>query len=358
MEELKISAPGRICLFGEHQDYLHLPVIPCAISLRISVQGRRRRDKEIHIDLPDIGSEKSFIIQDEVPYDEERDYFKSALNILQREKMTFSMGFDCSVHGDIPINSGTSSSSALTVTWVTFLARMSDESVALSPEKIAEYAHRAEVVEFSEPGGMMDHFASAVGGTLHLDFFPKLTVERLPADLKSFVLGDSGEPKDTKMILARVKHRVIDIVGLLRRQDEDFSLRSLDVDDIPNYASVLDEEQSILLEGTVRNYRITREARELLKKKPLDHRRVGELLNAHQRILRDILKISTPKIDRMIEAALKAGAYGAKINGSGGGGCMFAYAPENTQAVARAVEEAGGRAYIVSVDRGTAVETN
>ncbi|MFH1943468.1 MAG: galactokinase family protein [bacterium] len=357
-DELKVSAPGRICLFGEHQDYLHLPVIPCAISLRIYIQDRRsRKDKEIHIDLPDIGSEKSFVIQDEVPYDEERDYFKSVLNILQREKLTFSTGFDCSVHGSIPINSGTSSSSALIVAWVNFMSRMSDQSAALSPERVAEYAHRAEVVEFSEPGGMMDHYASAVGGTLYLEFSPQLTVERLPADLKSFVLGDSGEPKDTKTILARVKNRVIDIVGLLSRQYEDFSLCDVDAEDIPKYSSELDKDQLTLLDGTVRNYRITREAREILKKKPLDHCRIGDLLNEHQRILRDVLKISTLKIDRMIEAALKAGAYGAKINGSGGGGCMFAYAPENTEAVARAVEDEGGRVYVVSVDRGVAVET-
>ena len=30
-----ISSPGRICLFGEHQDYLGLPVIPMAIDRRL-----------------------------------------------------------------------------------------------------------------------------------------------------------------------------------------------------------------------------------------------------------------------------------------------------------------------------------
>ena len=29
-----------MCLFGEHQDYLHLPVVPCAISLRVTIEGR------------------------------------------------------------------------------------------------------------------------------------------------------------------------------------------------------------------------------------------------------------------------------------------------------------------------------
>ncbi|MFC1564948.1 galactokinase family protein, partial [candidate division KSB1 bacterium] len=42
LEKLIVSAPGRICLFGEHQDYLGLPVIAAAIGLRISVSGERR----------------------------------------------------------------------------------------------------------------------------------------------------------------------------------------------------------------------------------------------------------------------------------------------------------------------------
>ncbi|MHA2203829.1 MAG: galactokinase family protein, partial [Candidatus Hodarchaeales archaeon] len=32
-----ISSPGRICLFGEHQDYLGLPVIPMAINKRLKL---------------------------------------------------------------------------------------------------------------------------------------------------------------------------------------------------------------------------------------------------------------------------------------------------------------------------------
>ncbi len=33
----QISALGRICLFGEHQDYLGLPVIPIDISKRLKL---------------------------------------------------------------------------------------------------------------------------------------------------------------------------------------------------------------------------------------------------------------------------------------------------------------------------------
>ena len=58
----------------------------------------------------------------------------------------------------------------------------------------------------------------------------------------------------------------------------------------------------------------------------------------------------------VIEAGLKAGAYGGKINGSGGGGCMFVYAPEHPETIAEAIEREGGKAYIISKDRGVCYE--
>jgi galactokinase len=88
-------------------------------------------------------------------------------------------------------------------------------------------------------------------------------------------------------------------------------------------------------------------------KNPWSDEKLGSLLNEHQVNLREHKRISTPKIDRMIEGALEAGALGAKINGSGGGGCMFAYAPKDPEKVVAAIEKEGGKAYIITVDKGT-----
>jgi galactokinase len=353
---LRVSTPGRICLFGEHQDYLHLPVIPCAISLRIELEGSSRSDKHVAIDLPDIGSCEEFSLEGPLDYPVERAYFRSAVNVVRREGFTFSRGFTCRLHGVIPINSGTSSSSALIVTWINFLARMSDQHAELSAYECARLAHAAEVLEFREPGGMMDHFSTAYGGTIVIDFFPEVKVERLNAQLGTFVLGDSGEPKDTQGILARVKHQVLAAASVLGGKYPDFSLRTVRVEDLERYRGDLTPAQLAVLQGTVRNRDITARANALLRELPLDHRKVGALLTEHQSILRDVLRISTPKIDRMLSAATDAGAYGGKINGSGGGGCMFVYAPENSDRVARAIEQAGGTAYVVTPDAGTRVE--
>jgi len=358
LNKLKVSAPGRICLFGEHQDYLNLPVISCAISLRIAIEGIRRDDLFITLNLPDIRKQQSFLIEKKLPYVEERDYFRGVVNVLQRKGFTFSSGFDCDVRGNIPINAGTSSSSALIVTWVKFLTQMSDQSSELSPEQIAKFAYQSEVLEFSEPGGMMDHYSSAIGGIIFLDFFPRMNFEKLSANLRSFVLGDSGEPKNTKYVLAQVKNQVINIANLLVDKYPGFSLQTATVEKIKKYSSDLTDKQLELLEGTIRNHQITRKAKNILKKEPLDHRKIGKLLNEHQRILRDILRISTPKIDKMIDVALEAGAYGAKINGSGGGGCMFAYAPENPEKVVEEIEAVGGKGYIVSVGKGVSSDSS
>ena len=51
---MEISTPGRVCLFGEHQDYLGLPVIAMAISLRSVISGISRNDTSIIIRKPDI----------------------------------------------------------------------------------------------------------------------------------------------------------------------------------------------------------------------------------------------------------------------------------------------------------------
>jgi galactokinase len=233
---------------------------------------------------------------------------------------------------------------------------MADEGHELAPEECARLAHAAEVLEFKEPGGMMDQYTASFGGLLSIAFHPAVRVARLDASLGSFVLGDSREPKDTMAILARVKNRVLAITRRLAERHADFSLHTVERAGLDRFSGDLIPEERALLEGTIRNRDLTREALALLRGSTPDHRELGRLLNEHQTVLREILGISTPKIDRMLDGAMRAGAYGGKINGSGGGGCMFVYAPENAEGVAQAIESAGGKAYIVHGNGGVREE--
>lgn len=354
-----VSTPGRICLFGEHQDYLGLPVIAAAISRRIQMNAHRVDPRGFRLDLPDIQSAVDIPFDGQaLPYPQTRDYFRSAVNVLLREGFTFQHGIEGSVYGNIPINSGTSSSSALLVTWLYVLSQLADQPRQLSAEKIAELAYIAEVLEFGEPGGMMDHYSTAVGHIIYLESQPGIYLEKLIPPLGTFVLGDSQEPKDTIGILKRVKVGMLGIIQNLKTINPHFSLVSSDITQVAEFKDFLTKDEYILLKGNLANRDILREALAMLRVSvnsatSFDHIRFGKLLNDHQANLRDAQRISTPKIDRMLDAALAAGALGGKINGSGGGGCMFVYAPEKPEAAAEAIEREGGKAYVINVAEGT-----
>lgn len=356
MSKIKISTPGRICLFGEHQDYLYLPIIAAAISKRIFVEANSRSDSLLKINLQDLSSTDEIDLSQNIFYKNSHDHLRSSINVLKKKGFSFKQGFDVTIHGDIPINSGTSSSSALVVSWINFLTKISDEKINLSPEEIAHFAYEAEVLEFAEPGGMMDQYSTSIGNIIWLESSPCIKIKKINAKLGAFILADSEEPKDTKYILSRVKNGVLDIVNKLQNKFSDFNLQRISLDELERYKDEINDEQYELLWGTIKNRDITFEAEKVLSSVEIDQNRIGNLLNEHQKILRDVLQISTNKIDKMIDVALNAGALGAKINGSGGGGCMFAYAPNNPEKVLEEIKKISPKSWIVSIDKGTTVE--
>jgi mevalonate kinase len=75
-----------------------------------------------------------------------------------------------------------------------------------------------------------------------------------------------------------------------------------------------------------------------------DWRLLGKLMNLNQLVLEKI-GVSCPELETLNRAALAAGAFGAKLSGSGGGGIMLALvSPETKDAVAEAIAQAGGEA--------------
>jgi len=352
VKELEVSAPGRICLFGEHQDYFGLPVIAAAINLRIHIKGRVRSDLNIEIDLPDIDGFETIALEREVTYTRKRDYLKSVINILQREGVSFLHGWDCTVKGTIPINSGTSSSSALVVAWIKFLLEAVAESDKNVPHAIAELAFKAEVTEFDEPGGKMDHYASALGGVVNIHFDRELSAHKFKNPLKEFVLADSLIRKDTTGTLAHIKKNVLEGVALLKKRIKGFHLNVAISQQEREEIERLPVENRRFVEGTLKTRDLVAQGESLFRMAQFDHEQFGQLLNSQQDVLRDYLGVSSPKLDRMIAESLEQGALGAKINGSGEGGCIFAYCPENASRVAEALEKLGAKTYIIHVDTG------
>jgi galactokinase len=354
MRGLTVSAPGRICLFGEHQDYLGLPVIAAAINLRIRIRATPTDGNVLVVRMPDIERTITLNPAEEQCYRGRRDYLRSAINVLRREGVTWPRGYDVTMRGEIPINAGASSSSAMTVMWLRFLLAIGEGSPECAAEDLARLGHRAEVLEFGEPGGMMDHFCAAAGGALWIDTNPPFAMERLGLALAGFVLGNTGEPKATTEVLGRNRRDVTDGIDLIRVRLPRFDLARTPLAEAETYLAGLPETPRRRLRANLANRDLTLAGRDALLRD--DHASVGALLSEHHSQLRDGLDLSTEKMERMIDASLTAGALGAKVNGSGGGGCMFAYAPGKEEAVADAIRREGGQPYIVQVDDGARVE--
>ena len=348
---MRISTPGRISLFGEHQDYLGLPVIAMAISLRVFLEGKKRQDRKVIIHKPDLGETETFSL-DDLSYTKPRDYFKSGIIVCKNAGLTFSTGFECEVTSKIPIRAGTSSSSAISVSWIHFLSQIADVRPNWDQQKIGELAYKTEVEEFNEPGGMMDQYSTAMGFLIYIQSEPGITIESINPNLGTFVLGDSCEPKDTMGILSRCRNSRLEIIQKLKMKNPTSTIHTLDEGaDI----SDLNASEIELYKGTLKNRDLLKRALSELENEEPNHESIGQLLSDHHQVLRDVLKVSTPKIEAMMDAASNVGALGGKINGSGGGGCMFAYAPNNPEQVAEAIEKAGGKAYIIQHDEGTRI---
>jgi galactokinase len=349
---MTISTPGRICLFGEHQDYLGLPVLAMAISLRIKITGEKINDKKVIIRKPDLGEVETFSL-DDLNYTKKRDYFKSGIKVCQDEGLVFSSGFECEITSEIPIRAGTSSSSAINVSWIHLLSQMADEPTVWDQQKIGDLTYKSEVVEFDEPGGMMDQYSTAIGNLIYLKSEPEISIRSLNPNLGTFVLGDSCEPKDTIGILSQCRDSRLSLIQKLDDKNPNSSFHTLDemadISDLNGY----DIE---IYKGTIKNRDLLKKGLMELEKKNPNHKLIGQLLSDHHQVLRDVLQVSSPKIEAMIDAALSAGALGGKINGSGGGGCMFVYAPNNPEEVAEAIEKIGGKAYIVQASEGTKID--
>lgn len=349
-----VKSPGRVFLFGEHSDYLGLEVISAALNYTVDISVTTRDDNKFLIEYLDLAEKDSFIIDENISYRHSRDYLRSAFNVLNKRNIAPKKGANIKVSGTIPIAAGLSSSSALSVASILTFSKLA--GVNLSKEEIANLAFEAEVLEFGESGGMMDHMSSVFGKIIHVDFGEEVKITKLPAELTGLVIGDSLDKKqDTVGDIRLIRSTVESGYSRLAKYIENYSHRETNYQMMKKYANKLPEPEKSWTLATIRNRDITREALTLLSKTKPDPLEIGALIDKEHLLLRDDLKRSTTKIEKMIHYAKEAGALGGKINGSGKGGTMLAYAPGNEEKVAKAIENAGGKPYIVKISNGTSI---
>ncbi|MFX0073187.1 MAG: mevalonate kinase [Candidatus Hermodarchaeota archaeon] len=365
---IRIKAPGRICLFGEHQDYLNFPVIAMAISKYIYLEAERISDAKFQIELPNIDDTIEIPLNNkELEYESKRDYIRSGYNIVLRKGIEFKKGYKIKLTGDIPMGAGVSSSSALVVAWLSFLNQISD--LTLNNYQLATEGYNAEVKEFGEAGGKMDFFTSVYGKLIILDLQNKEDILRIDTKLDGFVLGNSLEKKNTVVDLMRVKSTALNAFKVLKKLYPNFNQYKTSLNELFPYLPNLKKEFQKIIEGNIRNRDITLQAKELilqnlsLLKNPnknveelnLFYCKLGGLLNNHQTQLDKNIGISTKKINTIIKSCHEAGSFGAKINGSGFGGTMFALLPGREEKIKKAIESVGGEASTIKTSNGVEV---
>ncbi|MGY5862119.1 MAG: galactokinase family protein [Candidatus Thorarchaeota archaeon] len=350
----RVLAPGRVCLFGEHSDYLGLPVIPAAIDKTIEIYSSPRDDKSIKVNYVDLGTTDSFQLDTDITYRNTRDYLRSAFTVLSRRNIRPTLGADLRVSGDVPIAGGLSSSSALSVASVMTVAQMAEST--LREEERVQLAFDAEVTEFGESGGLMDHFASVMGGIIHVDCGNNNILTRLDARLEGIIIGDSQEKKqDTVGDLRKIRLTVEEGYRHLTSQIDDFDHRETPLIEVQEHLDKIPKHCRLITETTIRNRNLTSRALDILKHRHPEPEIIGTMLNEHHALLRDGFERSTPKIERMIHAATKAGALGCKMNGSGGGGTILAFAPGNEEKVSGAIRNAGGVPFLTRIGQGASL---
>jgi len=352
--QINLKAPARVCLFGDHQDYLGLPVIAAAINRFISLKADKIKTQEFRIHFLDIDKTRviKFVeIEKPIP---KNDFLLTALKVLKFYGCNPNQGYEIFISGNIPINAGLSSSSALVVVWVQFLIKAFGISQNITSDFLAKITYQIEVLEHKGPGGLMDQYTISLGNLLYINTVTG-DYKVLNTDLNSLVIAESGVPKKTLTILKHLRTYALNAIKAVKKCNPNFDISRKTLSDYDKYEKCVPKDLKIYFYAALKNYNITKKALKVLEANPLDVKEIGKLMTAHHHVLKDLLKITVPEIDVLIDATLKNGALGAKIVGSGGGGCVVALVKKrDVNKMINAFKMSGARAaYPIEIVRKT-----
>lgn len=240
------------------------------------------------------------------------DFFAAARYVLAAAGEMLPASLTIRTHSEIPPSAGLGSGGSVFVSLAVALAHLL--GLRSSPKVLAEWALRGDLLAHGGTASGLDTQTSLYGGAIR--YTSERQGEPVPySHTLALVVGNTHVRAATSEVNARVRAWLAERpsrlhyfreIGLLVHQAEEH-LRS------GNWPAL------------------------------------GHLLNLNQLLLENI-GVSCPELERLIEAALEAGALGAKLAGSGSGGIMFALVTaETAQAVAEAINAAGGEALIAPV---------
>ncbi|MFI2709409.1 galactokinase [Micromonospora sp. NPDC018662] len=342
------AAPGRVNLIGEHTDYNDGFVLPFALPLRTVVAAAPGPDGRwtVWSELDEAPVEFGAAEADEPGrVDGWAAYVAGVVWALRAAGLDVP-GARLAVASDVPVGSGLSSSAAIESAVLAALVDLG--GLDLPTERWPRLAQRAENDYVGAPTGIMDQSAVVRGRAGHALFLDCRTeeVEQIPFDLDAAGLA-------VLVVDSRAPHRHADGEYAARRKSCEraaatlgvAALRDVPADGLDAALARLDDDET---RRRVRHV-VTENQRVLDTVALLRADRVrdtGPLLTASHASMRDDFEITVPEIDTAVEAALAAGAHGARMTGGGFGGCVLALvdadaADEVARAVAAAYAERG-----------------
>lgn len=290
---MRCSAPGKVYLFGEHAVVYDRRAVACAISLRTTVKAKESEESIVSSVLGRASLDSPT-----------HPYVKSAVDRI-REINNDVGPVKIDIESELPVGTGLGSSAAVTI--ATLQALNQEFKVGLPLEEIAYLGHRVEL-EVQGAASPTDTWMSTMGGTWVVPDRRKLEPPNC-----SIVVGDTGVAGDTGELVGHVRY-LYDKYEFMR-------------DLIDVFDELAGEGAEYLVEG--------------------DYESVGEVMNVNQGLL-DAVGVGHPRATELIHAAREAGAWGAKITGAGGGGCIVAIT-DDPEPVVHAIEDVGGRAFTTEI---------
>ncbi|MFH8381474.1 galactokinase [Kitasatospora sp. NPDC018058] len=351
------AAPGRVNLIGEHTDYNDGFVLPVALPHTTRVTARRREDGRLRLYSAQGDGTITDLSLDGLTPGVVASWAGYPVGVFWALADAGHPvgGADLFIDSDVPAGAGLSSSAALECATAAALNDLYE--LGLAAPELALLAQRAENAFVGVPCGAMDQMASACctdGAALFLDT-RTLEQRHVPLDLAAAGLR-------LLVIDTRVKHdlgdgayaalragceRAAELLGLP-------ALRDLAVADLAPALDRLPGELRPLVRHVVTENRRVLETVERLDRGGIAA--LGPILTAGHASLRDDFRVSCAETDLAVEAAVAAGALGARMTGGGFGGSVIALvAAGDVTAVSDAVRSAFGSAGFAAPVAFTAV---
>jgi galactokinase len=332
------AAPGRVNVIGEHTDYNDGFVLPMAIDRQVVVAAAPRDDRVLRVRSLERGETVEVADVEALAPGAPGGWVAYAAGVAWAARGAGHPigGADLVIASSVPAGAGLSSSAALEC--AVGRALLDLRGVELPPVELARLAQRAENDFVGVPCGIMDQLAATAGRAGHVLFIDvrALSVRPCPFDLAAAGLS-------LLVIDTRTRHQLTDGGYADRRAACERAaailgvpaLRDVSLDRLDAALARLGDP---MLVRRVRHV-VSENARVLRAVELLGAGRtaeLGPLLTASHVSLRDDYQVSCAELDRGVEAALAAGALGARMIGGGFGGSLIALAPEPRSA---AVEE-------------------